>query len=87
MVKVVSDRIRANNWIYRVQLNEKCLLSHSVFFLFESLVLFSELMSFFRKVKLYTALACFVGNRTIKTVSADNRKTEVCFRNSVLEEL
>lgn len=52
LVKVVSDRIRANNWIYRVQLNEK-------------------------KVKLYTALACFVGNRTIKTVSADNRKTEL----------
>ncbi|VDP59575.1 unnamed protein product [Heligmosomoides polygyrus] len=52
LVKVVSDRIRANNWIYRVQLNEK-------------------------KVMLYTALACFVGNRTIKTVSADNRKTEL----------
>ncbi|VDO34799.1 unnamed protein product [Haemonchus placei] len=51
LVKVVNDRIKANNWIYRVQLNEK-------------------------GIKLYTAFASFIDNHTIKTVSADKKKTE-----------
>ncbi|WKY01217.1 hypothetical protein Q1695_015318 [Nippostrongylus brasiliensis] len=52
LASVVSDRIKANNWIYRVQLNEK-------------------------GVKLYTAFASFIDNHTIKTVSADKKKTEL----------
>ncbi|KAK6017625.1 pyridine nucleotide-disulfide oxidoreductase, partial [Ostertagia ostertagi] len=51
LVQVVNDRIKANNWIYRVQLNEK-------------------------GVKLYTAFASFIDSHTIKTVSADKKKTE-----------
>ncbi|KHJ98088.1 thioredoxin and glutathione reductase [Oesophagostomum dentatum] len=55
LVNVVNDRVKANSWIYRVQLNEK-------------------------GVKLYTAFASFIDNTTVKTVSADKKRTETLLR-------
>ncbi|EYB86689.1 hypothetical protein Y032_0275g1072 [Ancylostoma ceylanicum] len=55
LVKVVNDRIKANSWIYRVQLHKK-------------------------GVKLYTAIASFIDNHTVKIVSTDNKRTELTLR-------
>ncbi|PAV85471.1 hypothetical protein WR25_09459 [Diploscapter pachys] len=55
LTQVVDERIKSNNWIYRVQLNEK-------------------------GIKYYKAWASFVDKNTVKTVSADKKKTEILIR-------